>query len=100
MIAAQQCLIQRLGSLVENLEILVVGVNATVIAQGGFAGNVEFGQVFEAHGAFLVGNPDFSRISGPSFVDAADKVELGRLWQSSESKRCRCSGFCTSARLN
>jgi hypothetical protein len=34
-------------SLVENLEIFVVRVNAAVIARGGFAGNAEFGQVFE-----------------------------------------------------
>ena len=40
-------LLQRFSSLVENPEILVVSVNAAVIAPGGFAGNAEFGQVFE-----------------------------------------------------
>lgn len=43
-------LIQRLRSLVENLEIFVIRVNAAVIASGGFAGNAEFGQVLEGRG--------------------------------------------------
>lgn len=42
--------VQWLGSLVENLEIFVVRVNAALIASGGFAGNAEFGQVFEGRG--------------------------------------------------
>ena len=37
---------RRLSSLIENLKIFVVRVNAAVIAPGGFAGNAEFGQVF------------------------------------------------------
>lgn len=36
------CSIQRLSPFVENIEIFVVGVNAAVIAPGGFG----FGQVF------------------------------------------------------
>ena len=43
-------LIQRLSALVKNFQILIVGVNAAIIAPGGFAGNAEFGQVFEGRG--------------------------------------------------
>ena len=42
--------IQRLRSLVQNLEIFVVRVNAAVVAPGGFADYAEVGQVFEGRG--------------------------------------------------
>lgn len=42
--------IQWLRSLVENPEIFVVRVNASIIAPGGFAGSVQFGQMFEGRG--------------------------------------------------
>jgi hypothetical protein len=29
-----------------HLKIFIVGINATIIAPGGFAGNAEFGQVY------------------------------------------------------
>jgi hypothetical protein len=41
---------QGLRSLIQNLEIFVVCINVAVDASGGFAGNAEFGQVFEGRG--------------------------------------------------
>lgn len=42
--------IQWFRSLIENLEIFVIRVNASVIAAGGFAGNAESCQVLQRRG--------------------------------------------------
>ena len=41
---------QRLSPLIENIEVFVVGVKASVVASSGFAGDAEFGQMLQSRG--------------------------------------------------
>jgi len=81
-------LIQWLCSLVKNPEIFVVRVNTAVIASGGFAGNAEFGQVFEGRGHGR--HAEFQFLAGTG--NREDRLRL----QQSVNAQDRAGGFATA----